>query len=280
MRCRPIEKLFLRDGTVERTVVKSYEDRNSATVEVMSSVCDDVRTLYPASSFGLILWSHANGWYPSHIEADLSAYSSTRSFGDDEGMSMNIDEISLAIPDSMFDFILCDACYMGAVEVAYDLREDCRYYVASPAAVMGGGFPYEDMVEHLFSCDKPIPENLIDVCRSYMDYYRSYYDPYGTVSLIDMHEMEALAHSVRLALVSCVDSLEISDVQQFSQEKGTRLSYQNLFFDLNDYVSRVCIDTLAYSIFADCLDRTVLYADATDRYFSKVSGVWKSFPIE
>lgn len=147
---------------------------------------------------------------------------------------MNIDEISLAIPDSWFDFILCDACYMGAVEVAYDLREDCRYYVASPAAVMGGGFPYEDMVEHLFSCDKPIPENLIDVCRSYMDYYRSYYDPYGTVSLIDMHEMEALAHSVRLALVSCVDSLEISDVQQFSQEKGTRLSYQNLFFDLNE----------------------------------------------
>ena len=63
---------------------------------------------------------------------------------------MNIDEISLAIPDSMFDFILCDACYMGAVEVAYDLREDCRYYVASPAAVMGGGFPYEDIVEHLF----------------------------------------------------------------------------------------------------------------------------------
>ena len=169
---------------------------------------------------------------------------------------------------------------MGAVEVAYDLREDCRYYVASPAAIMGGGFPYEDMVEHLFSCDKPIPENLIDVCRSYMDYYRSYYDPYGTVSLIDMHEMEALAHSVRLALVNCADSLEISDVQQFSQEKGTRLSYQNLFFDLNDYVSRVCIDTLAYSIFADCLDRTVLYADATDRYLSKVSGVWKSFPIE
>ena len=268
-----LEKLSLRDGTVERTVVKSYEDRNSATVEVMSSVCDDVRTLYPASSFGLILWSHANGWYPSHIEADLSAYSSTRSFGDDEGKSMNIDEISLAIPDSMFDFILCDACYMGAVEVAYDLREDCRYYVASPAAIMGGGFPYEDMVEHLFSCDKPIPENLIDVCRSYMDYYRSYYDPYGTVSLIDMHEMEALAHSVRLALVNCADSLEISDVQQFSQEKGTRLSYQNLFFDLNDYVSRVCIDTLAYSIFADCLDRTVLYADATDRYLSKMSGL-------
>ena len=119
-----LEKLSLRDGTVERTVVKSYEDRNSATVEVMSSVCDDVRTLYPASSFGLILWSHANGWYPSHIEADLSAYSSTRSFGDDEGKSMNIDEISLAIPDSMFDFILCDACYMGCLLYTSDAADD------------------------------------------------------------------------------------------------------------------------------------------------------------
>ena len=275
-----LEKLSLRDGAVERTVVKSYEDRNSATVEAMSSVCDDVRTLYPASSFGLILWSHANGWYPFHIEADLSAYSSTRSFGDDEGNAMNIDEISLAIPDSMFDFILCDACYMGAVEVAYDLREDCRYYVASPAAVMGGGFPYEDIVEHLFYCDKPIPENLIDVCRVYMDYYRSYYDPYGTISLIDMREIEALARSVKLALVNSVDSLQVSEIQQLSQEKGTRVSYQNLFFDLNDYVGRVCVDTLAYSIFADCLDRTVLYADATNKGLSNILGAWVEFPIE
>lgn len=113
-----------------------------------------------------------------------------------------------------------------------------------------------------------------------MDYYRSYYDPYGTISLIDMREIEALARSVKLALVNSVDSLQVSEIQQFSQEKGTRVSYQNLFFDLNDYVGRVCVDTLAYSIFADCLDRTVLYADATNKGLSNILGAWVEFPIE
>ena len=275
-----LEQLSLYNNSVKRTVVKTYEDRNSATVDVMSSVIDDMKALYPASSYGLILWSHASGWYPAYITAEMVTGTTTRSFGDDEGKAMNIDDVARAIPDSTFDFILCDACYMGTVEVAYDLRNDCRYYVASPAAIMGGGFPYEKIIGDLFSCEKPVPENLIDVCRSYMTYYQGYFDPYATISLIDMRELDALAHAVGLALKQSTDTLHLSAIQQFSQEKGTRVSYQNLFFDLDDYVSHACADTLAYTLFSACIDRTVLYADATDRFLSNVVGVWQSFLIK
>ena len=40
------------------------------------------------------------------------------------------------------------------------------------------------------------------------------------ISLIDMREIEALARSVMCALVNSVDSLQVSEIQQFSQEKG------------------------------------------------------------
>ena len=184
------------------------------------------------------------------------------------------------IPDSTFDFILCDACYLGASEVAYDLRAECRYYVASPAAVMGAGFPYEEVITHLFSLEKPLVGKLTEVCRSYMDYYRSYRDPYGAVSLIDMSSLDLLARSVNRALRHQTDSLAVDSVQQYSQERGLSISYQKLFFDLDDYVARACADSSAYAYFADCLDRTVLYADATERYLSSVLGVWHSYPLE
>ena len=275
-----LERLSLENGTVKRTVERSYDDRNSASSEVMASVIEEVKALYPASTFGLVLWSHANGWYPAHIDTDLALLRSTRSFGDDGGEAMNIDEIAAAIPDSTFDFILCDACYLGASEVAYDLRAECRYYVASPAAVMGAGFPYEEVITHLFSLEKPLVEKLTEVCRSYMDYYRSYRDPYGAVSLVDMSALDLLAQSVNRALRHQTDSLAVDSVQQYSQERGLSISYQKLFFDLDDYVARVCADSSAYAYFADCLDHTVLYADATERYLSLVSGVWCSYPLE
>ena len=274
-----LERLSFQNKTVERTVVKTYENRNSATVDVMSSVIEDMKELYPAASYGLILWSHANGWYPAYISDEMVSNATTRSFGDDEGKAMNIDDVARAIPDSTFDFILCDACYMGAVEVAYDLRRDCRYYVASPAAIMGGGFPYEKILGDLFSCEKPIPENLIEVCRSYMTYYRSYFDPYATISLVDMGELDMLSRSIAMALEQSTDTLRISTIQQFSQEKGVSISYQNLFFDLDDYVQNVCADTVSYTHFSDCLDRVVLYSDATDSFLSNVSGRWCPFPI-
>ncbi|MCD7710714.1 MAG: clostripain-related cysteine peptidase [Porphyromonadaceae bacterium] len=269
-----LEQLSLHDGEVERTVIQTYENDNSATVEVMSAVCADMEELYPADSYGLILWSHANGWYPKTNQVV------TRSFGDDDGEEMDIDEVASALPDSLFDFILCDACYMGAVEVAYEWRKDCRYYIASPATIMGVGFPYEEMLPHLFSCDSPIPENLVEVCKDYMDFYRSYDEPYGTISLTDTRELDALSRAMHLVLAGAVDSVSVASLQQYSQERSSAVSYQNLFFDLDDFVQSVAADSSAYAAFTDCLSRAVLYADATEEYPSQVYTRWLTFPIK
>ena len=112
------------DGT-ER-VIETYGKENSASAAVLRRVVDRVLTLYPAESYGLILWSHGMGWIPAGIEEtgtssglccprDTEAYPVTKHFGADtengSSVHMEIPDLVAALPDDLtFDFILFDMC--------------------------------------------------------------------------------------------------------------------------------------------------------------------------
>ncbi|WP_418988604.1 clostripain-related cysteine peptidase [Barnesiella intestinihominis] len=74
-------------GSAEKAIIKEYPDRNSATTEVMRSVIDETKELFPAKEYGLILWSHSTGWAPGNSSLALSPARRyelpTRSFGQD-----------------------------------------------------------------------------------------------------------------------------------------------------------------------------------------------------
>lgn len=121
-----------KGGTVVETIVKEYEDRNSCGVAETQEVFNDVfgNSLYKAESYGLIYWSHGEGWIPTPLP-------STRWIGNDKtggGHYMNIEDLKLVLQNAPhFDFIMFDACFMQSVEVAYELRDCCDYYIGFPA---------------------------------------------------------------------------------------------------------------------------------------------------
>ena len=82
-------------GSAEKAIIKEYPDRNSATTEVMRSVIDETKELFPAKEYGLILWSHSTGWAPGNSSLALSPARRyelpTRSFGQDGKNYMEID---------------------------------------------------------------------------------------------------------------------------------------------------------------------------------------------
>ena len=153
------------DGT-ER-VIETYGKENSASAAVLRRVVDRALTLYPAESYGLILWSHGMGWIPAGIEEagassglffprDSEAYPVTKHFGADtengSSVHMEISDLAAALPDDLtFDFILFDACFMGGVEVLYEMRHAAHYLIASPAEILGSGFPYDRIIPLIFS---------------------------------------------------------------------------------------------------------------------------------
>lgn len=95
-------------GAVVETVVETYGSRNSVgvseTQEVFAKVFSNSK--YQADSYGLVYWSHGDGWLPYPLRAG------TRWVGQDKGNGdnrMNISEfVEILKSAPHFDFILFD----------------------------------------------------------------------------------------------------------------------------------------------------------------------------
>ena len=89
---------------------------------MLKRVINDVTRLYPAKSYGLIVFSHGSGWLPPHTLVNGS-----RSIIIDNDNEMEITDFAMALPDHLFEFIIFEACNMAGIEVAYELRNKAAY---------------------------------------------------------------------------------------------------------------------------------------------------------
>jgi hypothetical protein len=162
----------------KETYIQSYSELNSATPAVLAEITGEIIEMYPAQEYGLILWSHGTSWMP--------AGSNLRSFGKDSGQEMNIPDLAQALPVK-FNFILLDACSMGAVEVAYELKDKTDFIIASSTETITDGFPYDKIVPELVE-----PQiNLKMVAQRYFDYYNALQGAYDFFDFIDKAFPEA-----------------------------------------------------------------------------------------
>ena len=207
---------------------------------------------------GLIVGSHGSSWY--HTIA-------TRALGYD-GSTSN----SILLPDMVeamesvgktFDFILFDACYMGSVEVCYEFRNVTNYQISSVMEVPAYGFPYNKFMKYLF---QGTAESYIQVCRSFVDYYKSEYNSghsaWGTIALIDSKEVQSLTSSIKQEIVSHKDILadyDASRVQEYGRQSGSGIAY-----DLEHFVKDLNNNQVPNS-FKTQLDKTVLYKGCLEK---------------
>ena len=137
-------------GEVVKDIIATYEEQVSTDVAVMSEVVNHVFTSYPAESYGLVYWSHGEGWIPYPV-------TSTRWVGQDTGdgdKRMNISALASVLDEiPHLDFLLFDACFMQSVEVAYELRSYTDYFLASPTEIPAPGAPYDKLVPAMFYAD-------------------------------------------------------------------------------------------------------------------------------
>ena len=258
----------------------TYSEENSASLEVLRRTIQDVRNLYPSNSYGLILWSHGMGWLPEKYNfhrsysAGLVRYTNlpTKYFGQDthpgDGAMesfMETDELMAGI-SGHFNFIMFDACFMGAVEVLYGLRDYADYFIASPAEILANGFPYDKIVPWLWGDE----EDLKRVCAEYFNYYNTYPDPNNagwnsaTVALVKSSELQHLVEltSNIVGENKCVAS---TDVWRYPLSKS---SLPNVFYDLGDYINTYG-DESQQSAYKQQLEKTVVFKAATPTFFGQ-----------
>ena len=204
---------------VEKQVLKTYEEMDSADPEVLKEVLNEMQELYPSDSYGLILGSHASGWLPPNLGRSRYLYQEprlTRSFGDDGGNLMDTRDMAKAIPFNKenLEFILFDACMMSSIEVLYDLREKAKYVIASPAELPAPGFPYDRVMPYFWGKGADLEKDLVKVCDEFWNYYNTYNaaSRFGTIALIKMDGMEHLFDLTREILQGKKDY--VADIYQ------------------------------------------------------------------
>lgn len=155
------------DTETPRQILKTYTTQNSASAEVMKQVLNDILKNYSASSYGLILFSHGSAWLPAggleepykgeNLEkGDIdSSRRSTRSVCTDGESEMELTDFAAALPlpgNKKWDFILFEGCYMGSVEVAYELKDKTEAIIASPTEIVSPGMTevYPSALPYLF----------------------------------------------------------------------------------------------------------------------------------
>lgn len=232
------------EATVLRTYIET-EGYNATDPEVMAQVFRDMQTAAPSNSYGLIFGSHASGWMPASATV-------SRAFGDDDGYSINIPELRDVLTNSFasgnLDFILLDACMMGSVEVAYELRNVADYCIASVMETPASGFPYQRMFHYLSDTDVDYQR----ICTAFTDYYQS---GWGTCAAIDCSRLDNLVDAVAGELQNHAADISTLDYQNI-QQYGAR-SYRNFSFDIGDFFRQLNGGTIPASI-QTALDQVVI----------------------
>lgn len=231
--------VILSEAAFSSAILHPYADKNqdSTSPEVMTQVIQDMKQLAPADRYGIMFSSHGTGWMPaSHHHA--------KSFGDDGGENMDIDELHTVLKhsftDSKLDFVLFDACLMGVAEVFYELRDVADYCVASSFVIPGAGFPYEDMMEELYA-DKI---NYQEICDEYTEQYKEdvISEPtFVTCSAVDLSKMQEVADCVKKGLEGKEEKLHTNfykNVQSYyyvTEEEKENAYLKYLCLDLVDF---------------------------------------------
>ena len=247
-------------GTAEHQTLETYDGTKGASVTAarMSQVIADAKLHAPAKDYGLILWSHGTGWAPS---LTTRAAAPRRVFGEDNGATMALDQLAAAIPVGAFSWIYADVCYMGAIEVAYQLRNCCRYFVGYPTEIPGRGMPYELTLPYL--CADQV--QLDKACQETFDYYDIQTGANRTFSavVVDCSYLDQLASVCRLIQMNSPVQPSLSTLQCYN------LNGYHFLYDFMQYYLEMADMSLGARL-QDIYEKTVLYRISTPMIFNRI----------
>lgn len=289
------------DKVVSDTLVVYKEGTVSSSPEQLSHVLNYVKDEFPSKSYGMVFSSHGTGYLPAGYYADPYKYENsalrsaalydmlvptgrpvpyvepeydpslpmTKTIGQQVGydgntkLSYEIDIVDFAEAIPMYlEYILFDACLMGGVEVAYQLKDVCRFIGFSQAEVLAEGFDYTTLTEHLLASSEPDPEK---VCEDYFNQYmvQTGVNQSATISLVDCTALQPLAEVCSRIFSEYAD--EISSLNPKSVQRYYRDAY-HWFYDLESIMLQAGVEGELLGEFKEALNECVVYSAATPNF--------------
>lgn len=231
-------------------VQQSWEDESSMDdADTIVQFVNQVKTDYSSDHYALILSSNkGTGWqgicWDDH--------------GD--GIMITMPELLVALNDitnagtNKLDIFGIETCMTGNLEVAYQIRSCCDYFVAYPECAMAGDWPYSEPIADLIANPSMTPEELAITMVGYFvpQNYPSY-NMITTMSAVNLSYLDMLA-----ANFDDLAQLFIDDLDDFEGDIETALLNTRiyaLFWDITYFV-----DPYHFLTLLDIIDPDVLAA--------------------
>ena len=273
--------------------IKSFgSDFNACTPEGLREVLEAAEEECKPKYRSLLFSSHGTGWMPegyfnnstdqaasgSHVFKtkagedqirSLSRLQAVSSVGYDSpsGNEIDIQDFAKVAGKWHWETIIFDCCYMGSVEVAYQIKDICDYMIASPTEILITGFPYRIILNELFN--NPGKSGVEYIATKYYELYMAEQGIYqsGCIVSVDCSLMEPFAQ-VCADIVKDAGS-RIAEVDRDAVQKYCYPSIvkdgKDYFFDLAHYFEQFCTEE-QYAQFSAALDQATVYKNSTEEF--------------
>lgn len=288
-------------GNVISDTLKTFSPESiSSSARMLNEVLTFVKEEFPAKGYGMIFSSHATGFLPSGYYANPGKYrfdkglkmmssgyltdpvpvpyveveqdpslpmvksigqDAIKSDGTTVSYEMDLPDFAEAIPMKL-DYLLFDACLMGGIEVAYELKDKCSFVGFSQAEVLAEGLDYRKLTTHLLKNGNPDPQA---VCEDYFKQYDIETGVYrsATISYIDCSRLEPLAETCRTLFAAhrkALDKINDNNVQRYYR------SDKHWFYDLESIVTESGATEQELKDLNNALQECVIYAAHTPEF--------------
>ena len=272
-------RIHRAEGIATIDTLKIYDDMTvSASPASMNRVLSDIKDMFPSKNYGFLISSHGTGWIPQNYStsstaaslcsADGKPYPLTKAIGSQyqgsyrNNLDMDIKEFADAFPMKM-DYIIFDACLMGGIEVAWELKDVCDRIVFSPAEILSHGMIYETLSWNFLSGEDA---DLESFCKEYYEYYSTQSGQLqaGTISLVDCGKLDRLGAVYTEILAAHRDGLSKIDksrVQKYFYDN------KNWYYDFRDIAVEIGADESELSRLDEALEECVVYHAETEYFF-------------
>ncbi|BDU50832.1 clostripain-related cysteine peptidase [Haliovirga abyssi] len=248
--------IFVKNGNKIDKIKELDEFINTGESINVTKFLNFVKENYPAQKYILDLWDHGDGWYDDKYGDTNNPINKAIAEDDSSnGDSLDLWEIEYGIKNShipKIDVIYMDACLMGGIEVAYQLKDVADYLAFSPELTPGAGGEYKGILENinLNLLDKTNKQLAIDIQSANWDYY-SKLDPnnkepvvYTITDESKIDEFMVKFNDIVTELnsnINLIKDVPISQTSPLSYSWDRNKDYNKLspYVDLGDFMKKI-----------------------------------------
>ncbi len=224
-------------NTITSPAVEIMGEMNMGDPETLSDFITWAASEYPAEHYALVLWNHGGGWYKSQKpKQKLPLPDKDVCYDDTDDDYLTNYEVSTALNESAihFDILAYDACVMGMIEVAYQIRNLANIMIASEEGVPMDGFDYTAFLSALVA-DQDMSAEMLST--HIVNTYGDFYVDYVTLSAVDLTKVKGVAQQLDSLTNNIMDDDSVWDTVGSVWMESFRIGWD--YVDLGDFTFRL-----------------------------------------